>query len=197
MGGEPIVPPARQRFALTGAAFRKLPLGEQRVVLEEARHQYRLSAQQIALEMGDGITRNSINSKMHRMGIAPLAKPPKPKVARSPKPRPKIVRPPQEPRPEIEEPSASIEELLAPAHWAPLDDAAPVALFDHREGMCRWPVEREDLRGPHCCGQPVREGEKQVYCEAHYLRSVSGYTAGQSVTRILKGTMEGKHRHGT
>jgi GcrA cell cycle regulator len=196
MGDEPVAPPARQRFALTGAAFRKLPLGEQRTVLEEARHQYRLSAQQIALEMGDGVTRNVINSKMHRMGISSPPRAPKPKVAKPPKPKPKVVRPPREQQPEFEV-TASIEELLAPAHWAPLDGVAPVALFDHREGMCRWPVEREDLHGSHCCGQPVREGEKQVYCEAHYARSVSGYTAGQSVARILKGTKEGKHHHGT
>jgi hypothetical protein len=47
--------------------------------------------------------------------------------------------------------------------WLPLPGLEPVRIEDQRDAQCRWPI------GHHLyCGAPVRDGEHQVYCEAHH-----------------------------
>lgn len=138
-----------------------------------------LSCSEIAMEMGQGLTRNAVIGKVHRlklparkMGQQPVVRraqeprPPRPRVSKKlraalkvkPDPKPRQVEP--NPAPEQFEFSASA--------WQPLPGSAPVSM-DAMTG-CKWPVGDPYSTEPalFCNCMPV---EGKPYCREHSERA--------------------------
>ena len=136
------------------------------------------SASQIASLLGDGLTRNAVIGKVHRLGLAGRAKSPNVGVARPRRPAP----PPAAQR-------AAARRLAAPAPRltrgatalavAPeaLSEAEPeafesvvvpmslrVTIIELKEAMCRWPLGDPASSEFRYCGSPVASGP---YCAYH------------------------------
>ncbi len=135
-----------------------------------------LSASQIASELSNGITRNAVIGKVHRLGLSGRAKAPAPSSSR-PRPASKPVRAPA-PRqhapmvrgnlayalaPRVMEappqPKARLEEVVIPM-------SERVTIMDLRESMCRWPMGDPATPDFRYCGgdAPIGEGP---YCKFH------------------------------
>lgn len=147
-----------------------------------------LSASQIAGELAEGITRNAVIGKVHRLGLSGRAKP-----AAAQRPRaPKAVRPAPAVRTHIPPMRGNLAFALTPRVAEPAPEArivaeevvvpmsAPVTIMELRESMCRWPVgdpASPDFR--YCgCDAPIGEGP---YCRFH---ARIAYQPTQSRNRI-------------
>jgi GcrA cell cycle regulator len=112
-----------------------------------------LSASQIARTLGEGITRNAVIGKVHRLGLAGRAGP-----SRIDRPRlpsvPRIHLRAREPQPPIVE-----EEPVQ------LDDGSYVGVLTINDRMCRWPIGDPSADEFHFCGRNPKTGSP--YCEAH------------------------------
>ncbi len=151
-----------------------------------------LSASQIAGELGDGVTRNAVIGKVHRLKLSGRARP----VSSAPRARPV-------PRPPIRRIGTSSSALSAAANImkrrivsAPMIGATalkvnyeleteleaapqPVELFvpEHQrvsllgltEQTCKWPIGDPLTKDFYFCGQHA-EGERP-YCEFHSRRA--------------------------
>lgn len=130
-----------------------------------------LSASQIAAELANGITRNAVIGKVHRLGLSGRVKCAAPSTA--PRPRPSAPRPQRASAPRPASPirgatalALQPEAFVAPAPRAVEDVVIPmcerVTIMDLREGMCRWPLGdpstpdfrycggRSDIGAPYC-----------------------------------------------
>jgi GcrA cell cycle regulator len=140
-----------------------------------------LSASQIAAELSNGITRNAVIGKVHRLGLSGRAKAPS---QSTPRPRPsKPVRTSvPAPRPHSHggapvvrgnlafamaprimeatpEPRALLEEVVIPM-------SERVTIMELRESMCRWPLGDPSTPEFRYCGaeSPIGAGP---YCTYH------------------------------
>jgi len=145
---------------------------DERVELLRKLWQDGLSASQIAGELGNGITRNAVIGKVHRLGMSGRVKPPSAATARPRAPKP--ARPPgmlpmrpfirgntalaAEMRP-MELPRQRVEEDVI----VPLCE--PVTITDLREHMCRWPLGDPTTPEFRFCG--ARTGDTGPYCAGH------------------------------
>jgi GcrA cell cycle regulator len=145
------------------------------------------SASQIAEILAEGITRNAIIGKAHRLGLASRPSPLKntdpaddaaPAVA-TPRARPASARtagataaaaapgaadaPATAPRPA---PKAAAPRPRAPKVPA---KAAVVTLLDLNDRICKWPIGHPDEAGFHFCGKPVQP--TFPYCSEHCLQA--------------------------
>ncbi|RMF09448.1 MAG: global cell cycle regulator GcrA-like protein [Alphaproteobacteria bacterium] len=98
-----------------------------------------LSASQIASELGEGVTRNAVIGKAHRMGLSSRPSPVKAEAAKPRKP--------------------------APAKSAKKDAKKYVTLLDLTERVCKWPIGHPGEPDFHFCGKPSEPG--MPYCKAH------------------------------
>ena len=109
-----------------------------------------LSASQIAAELGEGVTRNAVIGKAHRLGL---------------KSRPSPVKTDQ---PKAKAPAKSENPAPAKAKPAP-KPAAPksklVTLLDLTERVCKWPIGHPGDEDFHFCGAPSEAGHP--YCAKH------------------------------
>lgn len=99
-----------------------------------------LSASQIAEELGEGVTRNAVIGKAHRLGLKSRPSPvkadaPKKAAAAAPK-KPKVVTKPKR-----------------------------VTLLDLSDKICKWPHGHPGEEDFHFCGKPVQPGFP--YCPEH------------------------------
>jgi GcrA cell cycle regulator len=134
------------------------------------------SASQIATELGQGVTRNAVIGKVHRLGLSGRAKiaapattvaarpkaASKPEVEAGPSPEPEAVQP------EIE---AEVVEIVPPPAPIPqpiADVVIPfstrVTIMDLRESMCRWPIGDPASAEFRYCGSKAELGP---YCMEH------------------------------
>ncbi len=97
-----------------------------------------LSASQIATELGDGISRNAVIGKAHRLGLKSRPSPVKAESTRTKKTRPKK--------------KAGSEQ-------------AKIGLLDLTERMCKWPIGHPGEPDFHFCGRDAAPG--MPYCEDH------------------------------
>lgn len=135
-----------------------------------------LSASQIAGELGNGVTRNAVIGKVHRLGLSGRAKAPAPQTAR---PRKTATRPPSHPMshaPSIRgnlalspkaapTPAPMIHVSPAPVAEVVIPMSERVTIMELRESMCRWPhgdPTSEDFR---FCGAKSPPGTP--YCNYH------------------------------
>lgn len=125
----------------------------------------KLSASKIATEIGAGITKNAVISKVHRMGL----KPRKivtvgPKACKSQTDAPSVAKPPADRMITIAPALASAE--LPPQPAAPFE-SLKVSFADIGPFQCRW-IGNEDMTAPEFCGHRTVEGKS--WCDFHAKR---------------------------
>lgn len=145
------------------------------------------SASQIATELGQGVTRNAVIGKVHRLGLSGRAKvaPPTTSLRLRPKPVPKL-----EERP-IPVPSALVQ--VAPAvppraPSRPADVVIPfsprVTIMELRDTMCRWPLGDPTNADFRYCG--CRSGPLGPYCEEHARLAFQPTQERRRVDRVAR-----------
>jgi GcrA cell cycle regulator len=137
-----------------------------------------MTATQIAELLGEGVTRNAVIGKAHRLGLesrpspvkaaaedsTPRAAPPAPvKAAEPPAPpaaraEPVVEPPPVAPAPMVAKPAAK------PAKGG---KQARTTLLDLNEKVCKWPIGHPGEPDFHFCGKPSQPGFP--YCGEHCL----------------------------
>jgi GcrA cell cycle regulator len=147
------------------------------------------SASQIAEVLGEGLSRNAVIGKAHRLGLAsrpsPLktgegrsAEPKAPRAEAKPAPRAPAPRPAPEPAPKPQAAAPQPAPQPAPepdpmpvalpvAKAAPRPKGARVTLLDLNDRICKWPIGHPDEPDFHFCGKPVNPGFP--YCGEHCL----------------------------
>jgi GcrA cell cycle regulator len=132
-----------------------------------------LSASQIAGELANGITRNAVIGKVHRLGLSGRAKAPS-AIARPRTPKP--VRAAASLRPQIPITRGNLAFAIAPRMVeAPrprivaevvVPMTEPVTIMELRESTCRWPLGDPASPEFRYCGgdSPIGEGP---YCRYH------------------------------
>jgi GcrA cell cycle regulator len=136
------------------------------------------SASQIASLLGNGISRNAVIGKVHRLGLAGRAKSPNSGGSRPrhPAPSPAARRVPA-PRLISASPRmtrgatalAIVPEALAEAESQVLESVVVpmslrVTIIELKEAMCRWPLGDPTSSEFRYCGSPVASGP---YCAYH------------------------------
>jgi GcrA cell cycle regulator len=148
------------------------------------------SASQIADVLGEGLSRNAVIGKAHRLGLASRPSPLKTGEARSTEPKPATpraeARPAPRPAPRLAPEPVAAAPVAAPEP-APAQPPAPVAppqalpvakatprakgarvtLLDLNDRICKWPIGHPDEADFHFCGKPVNPGFP--YCGEHCL----------------------------
>jgi GcrA cell cycle regulator len=135
------------------------------------------SASQIASLLGNGVTRNAVIGKVHRLGLAGRAKAPSMTV-----PRPRRMAPPPAHRvagPRLGSPAPRIMRgatalALAPQALSELEEpefesvvvpmSLRVTIVELKESMCRWPLGDPATAEFRYCGSPAASGP---YCAYH------------------------------
>lgn len=163
---------------------------EERIALLTKYWQEGHSASQIAEALGEGLTRNAVIGKAHRLGLASRPSPLKGAEAKSedretrPKKRPaaaaappaaEATADPSAERPTPAEAPAPEPALVRPATVAPAprrharlpEKAKRVTLLDLNDRICKWPIGHPDEPDFHFCGKPVAPGFP--YCGEHCL----------------------------
>jgi GcrA cell cycle regulator len=156
-----------------------------------------LSASQIAGELGQGVTRNAVIGKVHRLKLSARAKPtntaPRARPAPRPAPRPMArpaastsslagnaaakLRQTSMPRPQsigatalAQSPDIEVEMYVAPAAaelFIPEDKR--LNLLQLTEHTCKWPIGDPLSKDFYFCGQHSQE--TGPYCEFHSRRA--------------------------
>ncbi|MBL4787638.1 MAG: global cell cycle regulator GcrA-like protein [Kordiimonadaceae bacterium] len=97
-----------------------------------------LSASQIAKELGEGVTRNAVIGKAHRLSL---------------KSRPSPVKTDKD------------KKKVAPKRVAKKADKTLVSLLDLTDRMCKWPLGHPGDDDFHFCGKASENG--MPYCAGH------------------------------
>jgi GcrA cell cycle regulator len=136
------------------------------------------SASQIAAELANGITRNAVIGKVHRLGLSGRVKSP---TQAAPRPRPAAK--PSNPAPRREaspRPSAPMSRGNTALAYAPRMEAEPVirpmeevvipmservTIMELKEAMCRWPLGDPATSEFRYCGAKSPVGTP--YCSHH------------------------------
>jgi GcrA cell cycle regulator len=137
------------------------------------------TATQIAEELGEGVTRNAVIGKAHRLGLESRPSPVKNSDEAPAKPAPKAAAPaapeapPPSPRAEPRVVEARSPEPAAPApapvRTKPVGKAkgARTTLLDLNDKVCKWPIGHPGEPDFHFCGKPSQAGFP--YCTEHCL----------------------------
>jgi len=147
------------------------------------------SASQIAAELANGITRNAVIGKVHRLGLSGRVKTPG-----QPAPRPRPAAKPQTSaqshgsghsqrvaptmtRPSAPQtrgatalafaPRAEVETILRPTEEVVIPMSERVTIMELKESMCRWPLGDPATPEFRYCGSKSPIGD--TYC-AHHAR---------------------------
>ena len=134
------------------------------------------SASQIAGLLGNGVTRNAVIGKVHRLGLAGRAKTPSASVSRprrlAPPPVHRVAGPRLNAPPRIMRGATAF--ALAPQTLAELEQpefesvvlpmSLRVTIVELKESMCRWPLGDPATSEFRYCGSPAASGP---YCTYH------------------------------
>ena len=112
-----------------------------------------LSASQIARALG-GVTRNAVIGKVHRLGLAGRASPPRSSARACPRCRGVV----------------DAQHTCRSRRWwrkirFTLDDGNFATVLTINDRMCRWPIGDPSENEFHFCGRKPKGGSP--YCEAH------------------------------
>ncbi|MBT5072546.1 MAG: global cell cycle regulator GcrA-like protein [Kordiimonadaceae bacterium] len=110
-----------------------------------------LSASQIAKELAEGVTRNAVIGKAHRMGLASRPSPVKSDPA-------KIA-------------AAAAKKKIAPkkASMKVPPTSGKISILDLTESMCKWPIGHPGEENFHFCGKPSQPAFP--YCANHCIEA--------------------------
>ncbi len=140
-----------------------------------------MTATQIAEMLGEGVTRNAVIGKAHRLGLESRPSPVKASDT-APAPAPQAATtapaaPPPRPVPATPAPAtaAPAPATAAPAPAAPRPQTKPAkggkqartTLLDLNEKVCKWPLGHPGDADFHFCGKPSQPGFP--YCNEHCL----------------------------
>jgi GcrA cell cycle regulator len=113
-----------------------------------------LSASQIAKELAEGVTRNAVIGKAHRMGLASRPSPVKSDPAKRAA-------------------AAAAKKKAAAPKKSPATKVAPttgkVSILDLTESMCKWPIGHPGEANFHFCGKPSQP--TFPYCANHCVEA--------------------------
>jgi len=150
---------------------------EERIALLQKLWGQGYSASQIANQL-QGVTRNAVIGKIHRLGKRPESARPRPA-------RP-VVHPARRPSP-IEAHRAAAPQ---PAEWAVrpfrriAEEPGLATSTTLEANMCRWPIGDPEEAGFSFCGRSA-DGEKGPYCQGHSrLAYKSGAGSQADMTRL-------------
>ncbi|HEY1736854.1 MAG TPA: GcrA family cell cycle regulator [Methylovirgula sp.] len=130
-----------------------------------------LSASQIASALQNGITRNAVIGKVHRLGLSGRIKASAPSI---PRVRTKPLRP-AAPRPPISRGNTALAMKTLPAEIVepePLEDVVipiseRVTITELKEAMCRWPLGDPTTAEFRFCGAKKPPDAAGPYCSYH------------------------------
>ncbi len=150
-----------------------------------------LSASQIANELGDGVTRNAVIGKVHRLKLSARAKPasaaPRPRSPSRPTVRraspsgggatASMKRRVVNSAPVLgatalkpdEDYAAEMEAELAEVHELFIPEGERLSLLELNEQTCKWPIGDPLNPDFHFCGRPPKDDHP--YCEFHARRA--------------------------
>jgi GcrA cell cycle regulator len=151
-----------------------------------------LSASQIAAELSDGVTRNAVIGKVHRLKLSARAKPASstPRARSTPRPAPRRVASPGGShgasvagmikrtvmRTQVMGATAlaateemEVEAYVAPAAELYIPEAERIGLLSLNEHTCKWPIGDPLTPDFYFCGRESEEGHP--YCEFHSRRA--------------------------
>ena len=128
-----------------------------------------LSASQIAKEMGEGVTRNAIIGKVHRLklsGRATPSRPPRPRAKPAPKPR-VTTSAPRTAGSTTTTPTVQREMPIAPPPLepAPLPSGEFATVLTLTNHICKWPIGDPTEQNFRFCGRKSKASSP--YCDAH------------------------------
>jgi GcrA cell cycle regulator len=143
-----------------------------------------MTATQIAELLGEGVTRNAVIGKAHRLGLESRPSPVKATDATPAPARAAAAAPPPPPAAAAPAPAPAPVAASAPAMTpAEAPAARPVAkpasgggkggkqtrtsLLDLNDKVCKWPIGHPDDADFHFCGRPSNAGFP--YCNDHCL----------------------------
>ncbi len=109
-----------------------------------------LSASQIAKELAEGVTRNAVIGKAHRMGLAS---------------RPSPVK--SDPAKRAAAAAKKKIEKKTPAKSVP--SSGKVTILELTESMCKWPIGHPGETNFHFCGKPSQP--TFPYCATHCVEA--------------------------
>jgi GcrA cell cycle regulator len=154
-----------------------------------------MTATQIAEMLGEGVTRNAVIGKAHRLGLESRPSPVK-AAAEDAAPRTPPPPPPQKPVPEpvpqqarAEMPAPAPPPVPAPAVAKPapkpakLGKQARTTLLDLSDKVCKWPIGHPGEPDFHFCGKPVQPGFP--YCGEHCLIAYQAQMPRKDRPRVL------------
>ncbi len=144
------------------------------------------SASQIAAELGQGVTRNAVIGKVHRLGLSGRVKLPTPGAqART---RPRIPSKSEGLAIVAEAPLEVVEHALAPPPRKLADVVIPfssrVTIMELRDTMCRWPLGDPTSADFRFCGH--RSGPVGPYCAEHAQLAFQPTQERRRVERIAR-----------
>jgi GcrA cell cycle regulator len=124
-----------------------------------------LSASQIAKEMGEGVTRNAIIGKVHRLklsGRATPSRPPRPRIKAAPKPRVTTSAPRTSTSPVVARETPIAPPPLEPTPLPSGEFATVLTLTNH---ICKWPIGDPTDPDFRFCGRKSKAASP--YCDSH------------------------------
>jgi GcrA cell cycle regulator len=128
-----------------------------------------LSASQIARVLGEGITRNAVIGKVHRLGLAGRASPSRVDRPRLPS-APRLYRAREPELPVVEEEPLKLE------------DGSFIGVLTINDRMCRWPIGDPSGEEFHFCGRNPKSGSP--YCEAHARKAYQPHQVRRDRQRL-------------
>jgi GcrA cell cycle regulator len=137
---------------------------EERIAQLKAGWEGGLTASQIADALGEGVTRNAVIGKAHRLGLESRPSPVKGTEA--------VVEAPAAKAPAVATPApapaaAPVTRPVVARKAAQNGKAARTTLLDLNEKICKWPIGHPNDADFHFCGKPAQAGFP--YCTEHCL----------------------------
>jgi GcrA cell cycle regulator len=129
-----------------------------------------MTASQIAEQLGEGVTRNAVIGKAHRLGLEARPSPVKggeEAVEAAPAPVATAAAAAPAPRPAPAAPAPVAKAAAVAKKPVRTGKAARTTLLDLNEKICKWPIGHPGEPDFHFCGKPVQAGFP--YCTEHCL----------------------------
>jgi GcrA cell cycle regulator len=129
-----------------------------------------MTASQIAEQLGEGVTRNAVIGKAHRLGLEARPSPVKggeEAVEAAPAPVATAAAAAPAPRPAPAAPAPVAKAAVVAKKPVRTGKASRTTLLDLNEKICKWPIGHPGEPDFHFCGKPVQAGFP--YCTEHCL----------------------------